>query len=74
MRLVFNLIHRGTRPINQEQNGLPPVVRSVEISEESQKKALKNIIAGYNERFGTNYRIEEFDGYYQDVQKRIKDL
>ncbi len=31
------------------------------------------IIAGYNERFGTNHRIEEFDLYYQDVQKRIKD-
>ena len=24
-------------------------------------------------RFGTNHRIEEFDLYYQDVQKRIKD-
>jgi hypothetical protein len=26
MRLVNNLIHRGTGPILQEQNGLPPVV------------------------------------------------
>jgi type I restriction enzyme R subunit len=40
---------------------------------EEKKKALTNIIVGYNERFGTNHRIEEFDGYYQDVQKRIKD-
>ena len=40
MRLVFNLIHRGTRPMNQEQNGLPPVVRLVEISEESQSFSL----------------------------------
>ncbi|MFM0233275.1 type I restriction endonuclease subunit R [Paraburkholderia sediminicola] len=39
---------------------------------EAKKKALKNIIAGYNDRFGTNYRIEEFDLYYQDVQTRIK--
>ena len=39
----------------------------------SKKKALKAIIADYNARFGTNHRIEEFDLYYQDVQKRIKD-
>jgi type I restriction enzyme R subunit len=27
----------------------------------------------YNTRYGTNHRISEFDLYYQDVQKRIKD-
>ncbi len=27
----------------------------------------------YNARYGTNHRISEFDLYYQDVQKRIKD-
>jgi type I restriction enzyme, R subunit len=40
---------------------------------EGKKRALKAIIADYNDRFGTNHRIEEFDLYYQDVQKRIKD-
>src|SRR5262249_37704348 len=40
---------------------------------EEKKKALTAIIAGYNERFGTNHSIGEFDLYYQDVQKRIKD-
>ncbi len=40
---------------------------------EAKKKALTAIIADYNARFGTNHRIEEFDAYYQDVQKRIKD-
>lgn len=40
---------------------------------EEKKKALSAIIANYNVRFGTNHRIEEFDQYYQDVQKRIKD-
>ncbi len=39
----------------------------------AKKKALDAIIADYNERFGTSHRIEEFDLYYQDVQKRIKD-
>ncbi len=40
---------------------------------EKKKKALTAIIADYNERFGTNHSIDEFDLYYQDVQKRIKD-
>ena len=34
---------------------------------------MQSIIADYNAGFGTNYRIDEFDLYYQDVQKRIKD-
>jgi len=40
---------------------------------EAKKKALTTIITDYNRSFGTNHRIEEFDLYYQDVQKRIKD-
>lgn len=40
---------------------------------EEKKKALMDIIADYNERFGTNHNIYEFDLYYQDIQKRIKD-
>jgi hypothetical protein len=30
---VINLINQGTSPIFQEQNGLPPAVRMVEIGE-----------------------------------------
>ena len=30
------------------------------------------IIADYNDQFGTNHTINEFDLYYQDVQSRIK--
>ncbi|WP_147462790.1 type I restriction endonuclease subunit R, partial [Pseudomonas savastanoi] len=40
---------------------------------EGKKAALKVIIDDYNMLFGTNHRIGEFDLYYQDVQKRIKD-
>ena len=40
---------------------------------DKKKAALKAIIADYNERFGTNHSVGEFDKYYQDVQKRIKD-
>ena len=35
--------------------------------------ALKAILADYNAHYGTNHRISEFDSYYQDVQRRIKD-
>ena len=40
---------------------------------EEKKKALTAIIADYNKQFGTNHIFSEFDLYYQDVQKRIKD-
>ena len=40
---------------------------------EGKKAALKDIIDDYNAQYGTNHRIGEFDLYYQDVQKRIKD-
>jgi len=40
---------------------------------EEKKKALMEMIADYNHQFGTNHDINEFDLYYQDLQKRIKD-
>jgi len=40
---------------------------------EEKKNALMAIIAGYNQQYGTNHSINEFDLYYQDVQRRIKD-
>ncbi|MDA8181462.1 MAG: type I restriction endonuclease subunit R [Acidithiobacillus sp.] len=48
----------------QEDNKVEP---------EAKKKALEAIIADYNARYSTNHRLSEFDLYYQDVQKRIKD-
>jgi type I restriction enzyme R subunit len=48
----------------QEDNKVEP---------EKKKKALEAILADYNTHFGTNHRVSEFDLYYQDVQKRIKD-
>jgi type I restriction enzyme, R subunit len=44
-----------------------------QVEPEKKKEALITIINDYNERYGTNHRISEFDLYYQDVQKRIKD-
>jgi len=40
---------------------------------EEKKKALTKIIDDYNKKFKTNHSINEFDLYYQDVQRRIKD-
>jgi type I restriction enzyme R subunit len=48
----------------QEDNKVEP---------ERKKRALEAIVADYNARYGTNHRLSEFDLYYQDVQKRIKD-
>ncbi|KWI09986.1 type I restriction endonuclease subunit R [Burkholderia ubonensis] len=59
--------------VKQIQEDLPQEQEDNKHEPEAKKKALKIIIAGYNDRFGTNYRIEEFDLYYQDIQRRIKD-
>jgi type I restriction enzyme R subunit len=59
--------------VKQLQEDLPQEQEDNKHDPEKKKQALKAIIAGYNARFGTNHRIEEFDLYYQDVQKRIKD-
>lgn len=59
--------------VKQLQEDLPQEQEDNKKDPEAKKAALKSIIAGYNTRFGTNHRIEEFDAYYQDVQLRIKD-
>lgn len=59
--------------VKQLQEDLPQEQEDNQKDPDAKKVALRSIIAGYNRRFGTNHRIEEFDGYYQDVQKRIKD-
>ncbi len=48
----------------KEDNKQNPVVK---------KNALMEIIADYNSQFSANHSINEFDLYYQDVQRRIKD-
>ena len=59
--------------VRQLQEDLPQEQADNKIDPDGKKQALARIIARYNEQFGTNHRIEEFDQYYQDVQKRIKD-
>lgn len=59
--------------VRQLQEDLPQERIDNQQHAEEKKEALTEIIRDYNERFGTNHSINEFDLYYQDVQKRIKD-
>jgi type I restriction enzyme R subunit len=70
---VFSPPAEGDKDVIQIQEDLPQEKADNEQDPEGKKAALKNILADYNARYGTNHKIGEFDLYYQDVQKRIKD-
>ncbi len=59
--------------VRQIQEDLPQERADNQHDPEGKKAALTAIIGDYNESFGTNHSIGEFDLYYQDVQRRIKD-
>jgi type I restriction enzyme R subunit len=70
---VFSPPAEGDADVRQIQEDLPQEKADNEVDPEGKKTALKAILADYNARYGTNHRLGEFDLYYQDVQKRIKD-
>lgn len=70
---VFSPPAEGDPDVKQIQEDLPQEKEDNEEDPEGKKAALKSILADYNASYGTNHRISEFDLYYQDVQKRIKD-
>ncbi len=70
---VFSPPAEGDPDVKQIQEDLPQEKADNEEDPDGKKVALKSILADYNARYGTNHRISEFDLYYQDVQKRIKD-
>ena len=70
---VFSPPAEGNADVKQIQEDLPQEKQDNEQDPEGKKAALKAILADYNARYGTNHAIGEFDLYYQDVQKRIKD-
>ena len=70
---VFSPPAEGNRDVQQIQEDLPQEKRDNEDAPAEKKEALKTIIDDYNKQYGTNHSITEFDGYYQDVQQRIKD-
>ncbi len=70
---VFSPPAEGNKDVQQIQEDLPQEKMDNEENPNEKKIALKAIISDYNEQYGTNHNINEFDLYYQDVQKRIKD-
>ena len=70
---VFSPPAEGDPDVKQIQEDLPQEQEDNQVDPEGKKAALKAILADYNSRYGTNHRLGEFDLYYQDVQKRIKD-
>lgn len=70
---VFSPPAEGNKDVQQLQEDLPQELKDNQQEPDKKKEALKAIIADYNVRYGTNHSIGEFDAYYQDVQKRIKD-
>ena len=70
---VFSPPAEGDKDVQQIQEDLPQEKADNAVEPEKKKAALKAIVADYNTRYGTNHTISDFDLYYQDVQKRIKD-
>ncbi len=70
---VFSPPAEGNKDVQQLQEDLPQELEDNKKNPEEKKAELKQIIDDYNYQFNTNHTINEFDLYYQDVQKRIKD-
>ncbi|MNJ89150.1 Type-1 restriction enzyme R protein [compost metagenome] len=64
---------KNAADIKQLQEDLTQEREDNQQNPEEKKKALMQIIADYNTQYKTNHNINEFDLYYQDVQRRIKD-
>jgi len=70
---VFSPPAEGNKDVKQLQEDLIQEKLDNEQEPDKKKEALKVIIDDYNKQYGTYHSINEFDLYYQDVQKRIKD-
>ncbi|MEG0835590.1 MAG: type I restriction endonuclease subunit R, partial [Christensenellaceae bacterium] len=70
---VFSPPAEGNKDVKQLQEDLAQEKADNEQEPDKKKAALKRIIEDYNTQYKTNHSINEFDLYYQDVQKRIKD-
>lgn len=69
---VFSPPAEGNKDVLQIQEDLPQEQADNKVNPDEKKAALTEIIADYNTQFGSNHTVSEFDKYYQDVQKRIK--
>lgn len=64
---------KNAADIKQLQEDLTQEKEDNKQNPEQKKEALMEIINDYNQQYKTNHNINEFDLYYQDVQRRIKD-
>ncbi|PHN95008.1 DEAD/DEAH box helicase [Maribacter sp. 6B07] len=64
---------KNAADIKQLQEDLAQEKEDNKQNPEEKKEALIEIITDYNQQFGTNHDINNFDIYYQDIQRRIKD-
>jgi type I restriction enzyme R subunit len=69
---VFSPPAEGNKDVQQLQEDLQQEKVDNKVDPEQKKKALEVIINDYNQQYGTNHKITEFDLYYQDIQQRIK--
>ena len=70
---IFSPPAEGNEDIQQIQEDLLQEKEDNQHEPEKKKTALKAIINDYNKQYDTNHDINNFDLYYKDVQKRIKD-
>lgn len=70
---VFSPPAEGNKDVQQIQEDLPQEKEDNKKEPDKKKQALRGIIKEYNEQYGTSHDINNFDGYYQDIQQRIKD-
>jgi type I restriction enzyme R subunit len=70
---VFSPPADGNADVRQIQEDLPQEKADNETEPERKKAALCTIIEDYNIRYDANHTVADFDLYYKDVQKRIKD-
>lgn len=70
---VFSPPADGNKDVQQIQEDLPQEKEDNKKEPDKKKQALMGIIKEYNEQYGSSHDINNFDGYYQDIQQRIKD-
>ncbi len=70
---VFSPPAESNPDARQLQEDLPQEKQDNQQAPEEKKAALTAIIADYNARYGTNHDLYNFDLYYLNIQKRIKE-
>jgi type I restriction enzyme R subunit len=64
---------KNAADVKQIQDDLEQEKEDNKQNPEAKYSALKMIIEDYNEQYSSNHNVNEFDLYYQDIQRRIKD-